>query len=115
MMSNHMQVSQLVPSVPLEPLLEPATLSALLACSDFRDGLEFGQRVFQEEYEDDPAQVPQTEEAFVFFVNWELSTQMYRREKDLDRHFRTLPLSYVHHIGFVVGYLNQLIVTRKLS
>jgi hypothetical protein len=114
-MFDHMQVSQLVSSLPVESLFEPTTLSTLLACSDFRDGLEFGQRIFQEEYEDDPDQVPQTEEALVFFVDWELSAQMYRREKDLDRHFKTLPLSYVHHIGFVMGYLNQLMATRQLS
>jgi Helix-turn-helix domain len=111
-MLDQMQVSQLVPSVSLEPLLETDLLSALLTCPDFRDGLEFGQRICQEEYEEDPAQVPQTEEALVCFVNTELSTQMYCREKVLDRHFKTHPLSYLHHIGFVVGYLNHLMAKR---
>jgi hypothetical protein len=105
-----MQVSQLVPSLSLEP----AALSALLTCPDFRDGLERGQRLSQEEYEDDPAQVPQTEEALVAFVNWELSTQMYRREKIFEQLVGGSKLSYVHHIGFVVGYLNHLMATGTL-
>ncbi len=111
-MLDYMQVLLPVPSAPLEPPLEPTTLSALLACPDFRNGLEFGQRICQEEYEEDPAQVPQTEEALVCFVNWELSSQMYQRGKLFEHLFGGSTLSYVHHIGFVVGYLNHLMARR---
>ncbi len=107
-MSDYMQVSFLVPSLSLEPSLTTGALSALLACPDFRDGLEFGQRICQEEFEEDPAQVPQTEEALVCFVNTELSSQMYQRGKLFEQLLGGSTLSYVHHLGFVIGYLNHL-------
>lgn len=105
-MLDHMQVLSL-PTLPADSNL----LSGLLACPDFRKGFEAGQEAFgaDEEYGDDP----KTEDDLIFFVNNELSVTIYRRSKKLSELFGDPPLTYVHHIGFVVGYLHQMMLAQQ--
>src|ERR1044071_8768080 len=64
---------------------ESHLLSGLLSCPDFRKGFEVGQKFFEEDARS--GDVPKSEDDLVFFVNHELSTAVYRREKRIEQHY----------------------------
>lgn len=60
-----------------ELLVEPESIFALLACSDFGHGFALGREVYEEEASSD--EVPHSEEELIGLVNHALSAQMYQR------------------------------------
>ncbi|HYU73132.1 MAG TPA: hypothetical protein VEL31_10680 [Ktedonobacteraceae bacterium] len=52
------------------------------------------------------------EDAIVQFVGEELSERKYRREQRIDQAMGYLSLSYLHHLGFVISYLDQALAAK---
>jgi len=105
-MLDQMQVRLLYP---LSPVIE--TFGGLFATPDFRNVFEASLQASQEDAEND--EVPHSEDEVIFFVAQELSAHTYQRGKQFCQMFGDPPLPYLHHIGFVVGYLNEMMLTGK--
>jgi hypothetical protein len=102
-----MQVSPM----PAQPL---PLLPALLAHPDVQDGLRAGVRAFQEGMFEEDHEKVWSEQDIVQFVNHELSCKMYRRERMIEQALGGPPLSYLHHLGFVLGYLDRMLAATHV-
>lgn len=98
---DQMQVSTVVPFLP--SLLEPP---------DFREGLRDGQQISQEGMCSEDHEKAWTEDDIIQFIGEELSEKTYRREQRIDQVVEQPLLSYLHHLGFVISYLNQALAAR---
>jgi hypothetical protein len=74
---------------------------------DFQEGFKEGVQAFREGIyfpEDNHAW---SEEDIIRFVQRELSGTQYKRDKCINTAFGIEHLTYLHHLGFVVGYIHQ--------
>jgi hypothetical protein len=90
----------------------PSFLSALLAHSDFREGMHAGQSCFQEGLFWDDHEKTWTEDEIIEFVSEELSVELYRREQCIETVMGPPSLSYLHHLGFTISYLDQALAAK---
>src|SRR5450755_4294128 len=103
---DQMQVSALVPT--FDPLLP-----ALLEHPDFQEGLHDGQQTFQEGVFWEDHEKVWTEDEIIQFLAEELSEEVYQREQRIARAMGHLSLSYLHHLGFAISYLDQALANRE--
>jgi len=90
---------QMHPTPPAVPVL-----SALCEQAEFQRGLTEAKETFLEDY--DPA--PLSEEEMITEVELELSRRMTERAKLLARLDEGWPCSsYLYHLGYVVGIINE--------
>ncbi|MBA2682656.1 MAG: hypothetical protein H0U76_30210 [Ktedonobacteraceae bacterium] len=88
-------------------------LATLLAQPDFQAGLCEGRETFQEGMFEDDHEKAWTEEEIIELVEGEVSGEHYRRERLIDRALGYPSLSYMHHLGFVMSYLNQALAHKE--
>ncbi len=88
------------------------TLFALLEFSDFREGLSDGEQAFQEGMFSEDHVKAWTEDEIIRFIGEKLSEKTYRREQCMYQAMGQPSLTYLHHLGFVISYLDQTLATR---
>lgn len=98
---NHVQVSPVLHFLP-----------ALRLYPDFQEGVRDGARAFQEGMFWEDHEKAWTEDEIIAFIGEELSEEMYRREQSIDQVMGYSSLSYVHHLGFTISYLNQALAAK---
>jgi hypothetical protein len=87
-------------------------LPALLEHPDFQAGLRDGWQTFQEGmFWEDQGKV-WTEDDIIQFIGEELSEKTYRREQCIEQVMGHPSLSYLHHLGFAISYLDQALARR---
>jgi hypothetical protein len=95
-MLDQMQIASVIPS-----------LSALLAHPEFQAGVRDGQQSFQDGLFWDDHEHPWTEQKRIDFVTKEVSAKQHHKEQRLSLAMGEPPISYLHRLGFVMGYLDQ--------
>src|SRR6267142_5391687 len=98
---------------PLPVVTVPSFLSALLAYSDFREGMHAGQTCFQEGLFWDDHEKAWTEDEIITFVTEELNVEQYRREQRIETVMGPPSLSYLHHLCFTISYLDQALAAKE--
>jgi hypothetical protein len=98
---DHMQVSTVLPFLP-----------ALLSHPDFQEGMRDGVQTFQEGMFWEDHEKAWTEDQIIAFVTEELSERKYQREQRIDQVMGESPLSYLHHLGFTISYLDQALAAQ---
>jgi hypothetical protein len=99
---SHVQVSTVLPF-----------LSALLKHPDFQEGMRDGVQTFQEGMFWEDHEKAWTEDEIIAFIGEELSEEKYRREQRIDQVMGESPLSYLHHLGFTICYLDQALAAQR--
>jgi len=79
------------------------SLAALLEHPDFQAGIADAQKYFFEEHE----AAPLTLDEMIDEVEMSLSRRITQTNKIACRVFGDQPLSYIHHLGFVFGTINE--------
>jgi hypothetical protein len=87
-------------------------LPALLKHPDFQAGLRDGQQTFQEGMFWEDQENVWTEDDIIQFIGEELSETTYRRGQRIDQVMGQPSLSYLHHLGFAISYLDQALAIR---
>jgi hypothetical protein len=75
-------------------------------------GLRDGQQIFQEGMFWEYHEKAWTEDDIIQFLGEELSEKAYRREQLIDQAMGQLSLSYLHHLGFTISYLDQALAAK---
>ena len=92
-------------------LLSPF-LSTLLEHTDFQEGIHDGIQAFQTGLFTEDHHKVWTEDEMITFVMEEISETRYRNSYELEEAIGLVPLSYLHHLGFTIGYLDQALATK---
>jgi hypothetical protein len=92
---DHMHVATVVPFLP-----------ALLEHADFQAGVRAGQQAFQGGMFWEDHEKAWTEDEIIQFLGEELSEKAYRREQRIGQAMGQPSLSYLHHLGFTISYLD---------
>lgn len=87
-------------------------LATLLEHPDFVSGLRDGEQAFQEYIFPDDHHKDWTETDIIDFTAQELSPIHYYREVRIDRAEGHPSHSFLHHLGFVISYLDQALAAR---
>src|SRR5579884_442440 len=103
-------ISTIVP--PSEEATSPH-LSTLLAHPDVQDGLRAGVQTFQERMFEEYHEKAWTEQDIIRFINHELSAKVYQRQQKIEQALGGPFLSYLHHLGFALGYLDQALRNKE--
>ena len=98
---DHMQVSTVLPFLP-----------TLLSHPDFQKGMRDGVQAFQEGLFWEDHEKAWTEDEIIAFIGEELSEKRYRREQHIDQVMGQPSLSYLHHLGFTISYLDQALAAK---
>jgi hypothetical protein len=93
--------------------IPPFPLSTLLAHPDVQDGLRTGALIFQEGFFEEDHEKAWNEQDIIQFVNQELSVEVRRRELIAEQILGGPSLSYLHHLGFALGYLDQALRNKE--
>lgn len=54
-----------------------------------------------------------TEDDIIAFITQELSEARYRRGQCFDQMMGHIPLSYLHHLGFAISYLDRALAATR--
>jgi len=84
----------------------------LLEHPDFQEGLGDGQECFREGMFEEDQEKTWTEDEIIQFIGEELSERKYRRDHSFDQALGLPSCSYLHHLGFVIGYLDQVFAAK---
>ncbi len=98
---SHVQVSTVLPF-----------LSTLLKHPDVQEGMRDGVQPFQEGMFWEDHEKAWTEDEIIAFIGEELSEGKYRREQHIDQVMGQPSLSYLHHLGFTISYLDQALAAK---
>jgi hypothetical protein len=79
-------------------------LSALLAHPDFAEGVRMANEWFFDHYDEE---APLSEEDMIEQVETNLSRRVTERGKQIDRVMGWESLSYLHHLGYVLGTIDK--------
>ncbi len=74
---------------------------------DIQQGLLEGEQAFKEGIFAPEHDKVWSENDIITFVSEQLSASQYRYQRRYEELTGQIPLSYLHHIGFVLGYINQ--------
>ena len=93
----------------------PSLLSTLLTHPDVQDGLRAGVQTFQEKMFDEDHEQAWNEQDIIQFVSQELPPcEAYQWELEVDQILGAPSFSYLHHLGFALGYLDQALCNKNV-
>ena len=99
---NHLQASTVLPFLP-----------TLLSHPDFQEGMRDGVQAFQEGMFEEDHEKAWTEDEIIAFIGEESSEGKYRREQQIDQVMGQPSLTYLHHLGFTISYLDQALCSKS--
>jgi len=88
-------------------------LPTLLSHPDFQEGMRDGVQAFQEGMFEEDHEKAWTEDEIIAFIGEESSEGKYRREQQIDQVMGQPSLTYLHHLGFTISYLDQALCSKS--
>lgn len=88
---------------------QPQQAVVLSHLPDFQQGVLEGQQAVQEGVFSLEEEKVWTDDQVIRFIQKELNVQQYTRNRRLNELMNHPPSTYLHLVGFLIGYLDQMI------